>query len=93
MMPWIVLTAISLILDIFKIIQAIFTLVIMDIISSVLAWMIAAYFLLVVWSYKDQVQQGAFTVAKTSHALPGHFWSSLLAYMDILMLMNILTGR
>ena len=56
--PWIVLTAISLALDICKIIQSFFTLIIIDIIGSVLAWVITTYFFMVVWSYKDQVESG-----------------------------------
>ena len=58
MKPWIVLTGISLVLDIFNILKALISLAIADAISSILGWVLGAYLFLVVWSYKNEVEDG-----------------------------------
>jgi len=57
MKPWIVLTGISLILDIFNILKALISLAIADAISSVLGWVLGAYLFLVVWSFKNEIEE------------------------------------
>jgi hypothetical protein len=56
MKPWIVLTGISLILDIFNILKALISLAIADAISSTLGWVLGAYLFLVVWSFKNEIE-------------------------------------
>jgi len=56
MQPWIVLTEIGLILDIFNIIKALIRLAIVDAISSVLACVLGAYLFLIVWSFKSEIE-------------------------------------
>ena len=58
MMPWIVLTGIGLILDIFNILKAVIILDFVEAFSSIFAWALFAYFFLVVWSYKVEVEEG-----------------------------------
>ena len=58
MMPWIVLTGIGLVLDIFNILKAVIILDFAEAFSSIFAWVLAAYFFLVVWSYKVEVEEG-----------------------------------
>ena len=58
MMPWIVLTGIGLVLNIFNILKAVITLDFADAFSSIFAWVLAAYFFLVVWSCKVEVEEG-----------------------------------
>jgi hypothetical protein len=60
MKPWIILTAISLILDIFNILKAVLSLAIADIVISIIGWMVGAYFFLVVWSYKAELEEAQF---------------------------------
>ena len=57
MKPWIVLTGISLILDIFNILKALISLAIADAISSTLGWVLGAYLFLVVWSFKNEIEK------------------------------------
>ena len=56
MKPWIVLTGISLVLDILNILKALVSLAIADAISSILGWVLGAYLFLVVWSYKSEIE-------------------------------------
>ena len=56
MKPWIILTGISLILDIANILKAFIALAIADAISSILGWVLGAYFFLVVWSFKKEIE-------------------------------------
>jgi len=58
MKPWIVLTAIGLILEIFNILKAFIFLSIADAIFNSLCWVLGAYFFLVVWSFKAEVEEG-----------------------------------
>ena len=58
MMPWIVLTGIGLVLDIFNILKAVIILDFVEAFSSIFAWVLFAYFFLVVWSYKAEVEEG-----------------------------------
>ena len=58
MKPWIVLTGISLILDIFTILKALISLAIADAVSGILGWMLGAYLFLVVWSFKVEGEEG-----------------------------------
>ena len=58
MKPWIVLTGISLILDIFNILKAVISLAFADALSSIFGWVLGAYLFLVVWSYKKEVEEG-----------------------------------
>ena len=59
MKPWIILTGISLILDICNILNAFISLAIADAISSILGWVLGAYFFLVVWSFKKEIEDEA----------------------------------
>ena len=56
MKPWIVLAAIGLILDIFYNLMALVALATADVICSVIAWIIGAYFFLVVWNLKKEIE-------------------------------------
>jgi len=58
MKPWIVLTGISLILDIFNILKAVISLAFADALSSIFGWVLGAYLFLVVWSYKKELEEG-----------------------------------
>merc|ERR1719415_507110 len=57
MKPWIVLTVIGLILEIFNILKAFIFLSIGDAIYNSLCWVLGAYFLLVVWSFKAEGEE------------------------------------
>jgi len=59
MKPWIVLSAIGLILQIFYILGAFIFLAIGAAIYHSLNWVLWAYFFLVVWSFKAEVEEGA----------------------------------
>lgn len=59
MKPWIILTAISLILDVFNILKAVVGADPVDAVASSLGWLLGAYFFLVVSSFKAQVEEGA----------------------------------
>jgi len=56
MRPWIILTVVELVLNIFNIIMALISLAIVDIICSILGWVLGAYFFLVVWSFKKEIE-------------------------------------
>ena len=56
MRPWINLTAVELVLNIFNIIRALISLAIVDIICNILGWVLGAYFFLVVWSFKKEIE-------------------------------------
>ena len=56
MKPWIILTGIYLVLYIFNILRALISLAIIDVICSILGWVLGAYFFLVVWSFKNEVE-------------------------------------
>ena len=56
MKPWIILTGISLIFDIFNILKAFSILAIADAVSSILGWVLGAYLFLVVWSFKNEIE-------------------------------------
>ena len=56
MRPWINLTVVQLVLNIFNIIKALISLDIVDIICSILGWVLGAYFFLVVWSFKKEIE-------------------------------------
>ena len=57
MKPWILLTGIRLLLNIFNILRALFfSLAIMDAIGSILRWVVSAYFFLVVLSFKKEIE-------------------------------------
>ena len=58
MMPWIILTAMGLILDIGNIFKAFVDVNSGIAFSSILGWVVGAYLLLVVWSYKEEVETG-----------------------------------
>ena len=58
MKPWIILTAISLILDVFNILKAVAGADLVDAVASSLGWLLGAYFFLVVSSFKAQVEEG-----------------------------------
>ena len=55
-MPWIVLTTISLTLDIFHVFEAVINLDPANAIGGILAWILGAYFLCVVWSLKTEIE-------------------------------------
>jgi len=59
MKPWIVLTVIGLILQFFFILGAFIFLAIGAAIYHSLNWVLWAYFFLVVWSFKAEVEEGA----------------------------------
>ena len=59
MRPWINLTIMDLIFQILNILRALISLDIVDIICSILRWVLGAYFFLVVWSYKKEITDGA----------------------------------
>ena len=65
MKPWIVLTGISLILDIFNILKAVISLAFADALSSIFGWVLGAYLFLVVWSFKAEVEVGEEAVGIT----------------------------
>ena len=54
-MPWIILSAIYLVLDIANIIRAFVILDIVQIVGGLIGWLLSAYFLLVVWNFRNQV--------------------------------------
>jgi len=56
MKPWINLSVIELILNFFNIIRALTSLSIVDIICSILGWVLGAYFFLVVWNFKKEIE-------------------------------------
>ena len=56
MTPWIKLSVIELILNFFNIIRALTSLSIVDIICSILGWVLGAYFFLVVWNFKKEIE-------------------------------------
>ena len=56
MMPWIVLTTMGVILDIGNVFKAVIAGNIGDIVSSILGWVLGAYLLLVVRSYKEELE-------------------------------------
>ena len=56
MRPWINLTVVELVLNIFNIIRALISLAIVDIICNILGWVLGAYFFLVVWSFKKEIE-------------------------------------
>ena len=56
MKPWIVLTGIGLVLDILNILRALFSLANLDVICGILGWVLGAYFFLVVWSFKNEIE-------------------------------------
>ena len=57
--PWISLTGIGLILNIFNTLRAIISLTIVDVVCSILGWVLGAYFFLVVWSFKKEIEDEA----------------------------------
>ena len=59
MWPWIGLTGIGLILNIFNILRALIGLIFVDIVCSILGWVLGIYFFLVVWSFKNEIEDGA----------------------------------
>ena len=58
MKPWIVLTGIGLVLDILNILKALISLDLTDVICSILGWVLGAYFFLVVFSFKKEIEAG-----------------------------------
>ena len=58
MKPWIILAGISLIMDFFNILKAVATLALADALFSTLIWVLWAYFFLVIWSFKAEVEEG-----------------------------------
>ena len=58
MTPWIVMTGIGLVLQIGSILMAVTSLAFGSAISDIFAWVLGAYFFLVVWSYKAEVEEG-----------------------------------
>jgi len=56
MRPWINLTILGLVLDILNILKALISLSIPEIICSILGWVLGAYFFLVVWSFKKEIE-------------------------------------
>ena len=57
--PWISLTGIGLILNIFNILRALISLTIVDVVCSILGWVLGAYFFLVVWSFHNEITDSA----------------------------------
>ena len=53
------MTVLGLCFDIYNIIRAIISLAFLDVICSILGWLLAAYLLLVVWSFKKEIEEGA----------------------------------
>merc|ERR1712107_486214 len=58
MKPWIVLTGIALVLEIFAILWTILNLNLRMAIGGIFPGLVHAYFFLVVWSYKAEVKEG-----------------------------------
>merc|ERR1712037_716262 len=60
MRPWINLTIMGLVLDILNILRALISLSngvsIVDVVISILGWVLHAYFFLVVWSFKKEIE-------------------------------------
>ena len=56
MRPWINLTILGLVLDILNILRALISLAIVDVVISILGWVLHAYFFLVVWSFKKEIE-------------------------------------
>merc|ERR1712181_90033 len=59
MRPWINLIILELVLDILNILKALISLSIPEIICSILGWVLSAYFFLVVWSFKKEIEDEA----------------------------------
>jgi len=59
MRPWINLIILELVLDILNILKALISLSIPEIICSILGWVLGAYFFLVVWSFKKEIEDEA----------------------------------
>ena len=56
MRPWINLTIVGLVLNILIILRALISLSIEEVICSILGWVLGAYFFLVVWSFKKEIE-------------------------------------
>ena len=56
MRPWINLTIMGLVLNILNILRTLISLAIVDAICSILGWVLGAYFFLVVWSFKKEIE-------------------------------------
>ena len=55
MSPWMGLTVMGLTFGIFNIIRALISLAFVDVVISILGWVLRAYFCLVVWSFKNEI--------------------------------------
>ena len=56
MTPWIRFGVMGLVCDIFNILYAFISLDIVNIVCSILGWVVGAYFFLVVWSFKKEIE-------------------------------------
>ena len=56
MTPWIRFGVMGLVCDIFNILYAFISLNIVNIVCSILGWVVGAYFFLVVWSFKKEIE-------------------------------------
>ena len=56
MRPWINLTVVGLVLNILNILRALISLSIEEVICNILGWVLGAYFFLVVWSFKKEIE-------------------------------------
>ena len=56
MTPWIRLSASQLVIGIFNILYAFISLDVIYIVCSILGWVLNAYFFLVVWSFKKEIE-------------------------------------
>ena len=56
MTPWIRLSASQLVIGIFNILYAFISLDVVYIVCSILGWVLNAYFFLVVWSFKKEIE-------------------------------------
>ena len=56
MRPWINLIILELVLDILNILRALISLSIEEVICNILGWVLGAYFFLVVWSFKKEIE-------------------------------------
>jgi len=55
MSPWMGLTVMGLTFGIFNIVRALISLAFVDVVISILGWVLRAYFCLVVWSFKNEI--------------------------------------
>ena len=68
MTPWIRFGVMGLVCDIFNILYAFISLDVVYIVCSILGWVLNAYFFLVVWSFKKDIEDEVVASGKVQRA-------------------------